>query len=125
VKPKSLYFVASSLRDLKKLPEEVRQAFGYALHLAQVGDKHPSAKPLKGFGGGGVVEVVEDAEGGTYRVMYTVKFRGAVFVLHAFQKKSKRGAATPLADMELVRTRLKLAEAAYDAMEQAHGQEPN
>jgi phage-related protein len=125
LRPRSLYFVASSLKDLKRLPEGVRQAFGYALHLAQIGDRHPSAKPLKGFGGGGVLEVVEDDEGGTYRAMYTVKFKGTVFVLHAFQKKSKRGVETSLADMNLVRARLKLAEAAFDAMEHPHGQDTN
>ena len=122
---KELHFISSSLRDLKKLPDEVRQAFGYALYLAQLGDKHPSARPLRGFGGAGVVEVVEEDSGGTYRVVYTVRFKDAVFVLHAFQKKSKRGIATPLADLELVKTRLKLAEAAYAEMEHEHGQEPN
>jgi phage-related protein len=125
VKPRPLYFVAGSLKDLQRLPAEVRQAFGYALHLAQLGGRHPAAKALTGFSGGSVVEIVEDDEGGTYRVMYTVKFKDAVFVLHAFQKKSKRGSATPLAEMKLVKARLKLAEVAHNAMERSHGQDPN
>jgi phage-related protein len=125
LKPKSLYFVSGSQKDLRGLPLKVRQSFGYALYLAQLGDRHPSAKSLRGFGGGGVVEVVEDDEGGTYRVMYTAKFKDAVFVLHAFQKKSKRGISTPIAEMKLVRSRLKLAEEAYSAMEHTHGQESN
>ena len=125
VKLKELYFISSSLRDLKKLPDEVRQTFGYALYLAQLGDKHPSAKPLRGFGGAGVVEVVEDDAGGTYRVIYTVKFKDAVFVLHAFQKKSKHGITTSLTDIELVKARLKLAATAYAELEREHGQEPN
>ncbi len=84
---------------------------GYALSLAQAGDRHDAVKVLKGFGGAGVLEVVEDDAGGTYRAVYTVKFKEAVFVLHCFQKKSKRGIATPAVDMDIIRTRLKVAEA--------------
>lgn len=84
---------------------------GYALRLAQQGDKHPDAKPLKGFGGGSVLEIVEDNDGDTYRAIYTVRFADAVYLLHAFQKKSKRGAKTPAEDIELVKRRLKVAEA--------------
>ncbi len=83
---------------------------GYALHFAQAGDKHPSAKPLKGFRGAGVLEVVEDHDGNAYRAVYTVRLAGAVYVLHAFQKKSKKGAATPKRELDLIRKRLKLAE---------------
>ena len=93
------------------LPTDVRRLFGFALSLAQAGDKHDAAKVLKGFGGAGVLEVVEDDAGGTYRAAYTVKFVEAVFVLHCFQKKSKRGIATPKSDMDIVHARLKLAEA--------------
>jgi phage-related protein len=93
------------------LPLEVRRFFGYALSLAQNGDRHDAAKVLKGFSGGGVLEVIEDDAGGTYRAIYTVKFREAVFVLHCFQKKSKQGITTPKADMDIVRARLKVAEA--------------
>ena len=84
--------------------------FGFALYLAQDGRKHEQAKPLSGFGSAGVLEVVEDWDRSTYRAVYTVRFESAVFVLHIFQKKSKRGAATPEADMDLIRERLKVAE---------------
>ena len=87
----------------------VEDLFGYALSLAQDGRKHEQAKPLKGFGSAGVLEVVEDWDRSTYRAVYTVRFEGVVFVLHIFQKKSKRGAATPKADIDLIRERLKVA----------------
>ncbi|YBS61696.1 type II toxin-antitoxin system RelE/ParE family toxin [Pseudomonas aeruginosa] len=90
--------------------DNVRRRFGYALSLAQIGDQDDAAKVLKGFGGAGVLEVVEDDAGGTYRAVYTVKFAEAVFVLHCFQKKSKSGIATPKADMDIIRARLKVAE---------------
>ena len=93
------------------LPVEVRRSFGYALSLAQAGDRHDAAKVLKGFGGAGVLEIVEDDTGGTFRAVYTVKFTEAVFVLHCFQKKSKRGVATPKTDLDIIRARLKVAEA--------------
>jgi len=87
----------------------VRKEIGHALYFAQKGDRHSSAKPLKGFGGAGVLEIVENYDGDAYRAVYTVKFVGAVYALHCFQKKSKRGATTPLADMELIRKRLSAA----------------
>ena len=90
------------------MPEIVQDSFGYALHWAQLGLKHADAKPLKGFGSAGVLEVVESAEGGTYRAVYTVKLADAVYVLHCFQKKSTHGIATPKPD--LIRDRLKMAE---------------
>ena len=93
------------------MPVAVRRFFGFALSLAQAGDKHDAAKVLKGFGGAGVLEVVEDDAGGTYRAVYTVKFAEAVFVLHCFQKKSKRGIATLAEDMNIIYARLKIAEA--------------
>jgi phage-related protein len=93
------------------LPPDVRRRFGYALSLAQRGDQDDAAKVLKGFGGAGVLEVIEDDAGGTYRAVYTVKFVEAVFVLHCFQKKSKSGIATPKTDVDLIHTRLKVAEA--------------
>jgi len=92
------------------LPTGVRKFFGYALSLAQAGDQHDAAKVLKGFGGAGVLEVVENDAGGTYRAVYTVKFVEAVFVLHCFQKKSKQGTATPKEDMDIIRIRLKVAD---------------
>ncbi len=110
---KPVEWVGSSLEDLKDFPEEVQQAVGYALYLAQCGEKHPWAKPLKGFKGAGVLEVVEDFDGDTYRAVYTVKLAGVIYVLHAFQKKSKQGIATPQQDIELMETRLKRAKEHY------------
>lgn len=83
--------------------------FAYGLYLAERGGKHPGAKPLKGFGGSGVLEIVEDHDGSTFRAVYTVKLSDAVYVLHAFQKKSKKGIATPKADLDLIKDRLKQA----------------
>jgi len=108
---KPIEWIGSSHKDLMALPTDVRRLFGFALSLAQSGDKHDAAKVLKGFGGAGVLEVVEDHVGGTYRAVYTVKFAEAVFVLHCFQKKSKRGTATPKEDMDIIHARLKIAEA--------------
>lgn len=93
------------------MPDDVQDTFGYALHQAQVGKKHEQTKPLKGFGSAGVLEVVEDSDGSTFRAVYTVKFSEAVYVLHCFQKKSTHGIATPKPDMDLIRERLKAAEA--------------
>jgi phage-related protein len=101
-----LVWIGPSLADLRDFPEEVRQVMGFALYLAQAGDKHPDAKPLKGFGGAGVLEVVDRFAGGSYRCVYTTRFTGAVYVLHAFQKKSRRGIATPKRAMDLIRARL-------------------
>lgn len=107
--PKPFEWIGSSKKDLKALPDEVMDVFGYALFLAQTGGKHDQAKPLKGFGSAGVLEVVEDWQGNTYRAVYTVRFAERVFVLHVFQKKSKSGIATPKPDMNLIRERLKTA----------------
>ncbi len=93
------------------MPDAVQQVFGFALFHAQIGKMHPAAKPLKGFGSAGVVEIVEDSRGNTYRAVYTVRFAGAVYVLHCFEKKSKRGIETPKREMDLIRERLKEAEA--------------
>ena len=111
--PKPVFWVASSRKDLKKFPKSARQTVGQALFDAQTGGKHPDAKPLKGFHGAGVLEVVEDDNGNTYRAVYTVKFAGAVYVLHAFQKKSKSGGKTPAEEIEKVKARLKEAEKHY------------
>ena len=92
------------------MPEKVQADFGYALYVAQQGDKHRNAKPLTGFGGGGVVEIVSDYRGDTFRCIYTVRLAGSVYVLHAFQKKSKKGRATPKAEIELLKARLRDAE---------------
>ena len=106
---KQLVWIASSKKDLCEFPDNVRQVMGYALYLAQRGDKHPGAKPLKGFHGAGVLEVVDDFDGDSFRTVYTVRLADVVYVLHAFQKKSKSGIATPLRDINLVRERYELA----------------
>ena len=110
---KKLIWIGSAKKDLMAMPAEVKDTFGYALHQAQIGKKHAQAKPLKGFGSAGVLEVVEDSGGGTFRAVYTVKFGDAVYVLHCFQKKSTHGIATPKRELDLIRERLKRAEALY------------
>lgn len=112
--PKSVRWVAGSKEDLSDFPEEVRRRVGGALWDAQIGRKAPYAKPLKGFGGAGVLEIVDDFDGDTFRAVYTVRFRKAVYVLHAFQKKSKHGIATPKAELDLIRRRLKGAREDYE-----------
>jgi phage-related protein len=106
---KPLVWMATSLEDLKTFPDEVRRSMGYALYLAQDGKKHVDAKPLRGFGGAGVLEVVEDFDGNAFRAVYTVRLAGVVYVLHAFQKKSKKGVKTPTAEIDKVKARLKVA----------------
>jgi len=103
-------FIGPSRRELKSLPETVRGTFGHAFHVAQCGGEYESVKALKGFGGRGVLEVVEDFEGNAYRAVYTVRFAQAVYVLRAFQKKSKTGIATPKAEIDLIKARLRAAE---------------
>jgi phage-related protein len=105
---KPVVWVGDSLRVLRTFPAPVQDEVGYALFLAQRGEKHESAKPLKGFGAG-VLEIVSDHRGDTFRAVYTVRLGERVFVLHAFQKKSKRGAATPQAELEMIKRRLKRA----------------
>jgi len=105
-----LLWIGSSREDLRGFPREVRRDIGYALYAAQKGATDPSAKPLSGFGGRSVVEIIADHEGDTWRAVYTVRFAEAVYVLHAFQKKSKRGIATPRRDVDLIRRRLAEAE---------------
>lgn len=112
---KPVNWVGQSLDDLKAFPAEVQSVMGFALRQAQGGDKHVSAKPLKGFTGAGVLEIVEDHDGDTYRAVYTVRFSEAVYVLHAFQKKAKRGIATPQRDLDLVRQRLAKAQEVHEA----------
>lgn len=109
--PKQLFWVGASKKDLVAMPEEVQNFFGFALHQAQIGKKHESAKPLKGFGSAGVLELIEDWLGDTYRAVYTVKYGASIYVLHCFQKKSTKGIATPRPDLEKIQARLKLAEA--------------
>ena len=111
IKPVS--WIGSSYKDFREFPVPVQDAMGYALYQAQIGLKHGSAKPLKGFGGAGVLELVADHVGDTFRAVYTVKFATAVYVLHAFQKKSKSGIKTPTEDTQLIQRRLRAAEADY------------
>jgi phage-related protein len=112
---KPVVWVGDAKQALTAFPEEVVRAVGFALYEAQKGSKHPHAKPLKGFGGAGVLEVVEDFDGSTFRAVYTVRLAGRVYVLHAFQKKARHGIATPKADIELVKKRLRWAEEAHAA----------
>jgi phage-related protein len=112
-RPKPLVWIGSSKKDLKTFPEEIQDVLGYALYVAQMGGKHPDAKPLKGFGGAGVLEIVDDHQGDTYRAVYTVKLREVVYALHAFQKKSTTGIATRKQDIDLVKQRLRQAQELY------------
>lgn len=106
---KPLFWVASAKKDLLEMPEQVIDVIGYALYLAQSGLKHLQAKPLKGFGSACVLEVVEDDDGNTYRAVYTIRFDNGVYVLHCFQKKSKKGIKTSKQDVDLIDARLKIA----------------
>ena len=110
---KPVRFVGSSRQDLVDFPEEVRRDIGFALSFAQDGEKHPAAKPLKGFKGSGALEIVADHRGDTYRAVYTIRFAAVVYVLHAFQKKSKSGIKTPRHETDLIARRLKTAETDY------------
>ena len=114
IPPKPVRWVGSSRDDLCGFPQEVRRRVGGALWDAQCGLKAPYAKSLRGFGGAGVLEVVDDHDGNTYRAVYTVRFAGAVYVLHALQKKSKRGIATPKVELDLIKQRLKHAREDYE-----------
>lgn len=108
---KKLLWVENSRKNLLSFPEDVKDFIGYALYHAQQGTKHPAAKPFKGFKGAGVLEIVDDYDGDTYRAVYTVKFKEKVYVLHAFQKKSKSGIKTPQKDIDLIQARYKQVEA--------------
>ena len=107
---KPVIWVGSSRKDLREFPDAVRDHIGYALYVAQCGGKHRDAKVMTGFGGAGVVEIVKDYRGDTFRAVYTLRHAGVVYVLHAFQKKSKSGRETPRRDMDLIKQRLREAE---------------
>lgn len=109
-RPKPLRWVGDSRKQIQRFPEPVKDEIGQALWVAQEGGKHRSAKPLKGFKSAGVLEVVQDFAGDTYRAVYTVRLKSAVYVLHCFQKKSRKGVETPKADMNLIMERLRAAE---------------
>ena len=110
---KPLYWVGAAKKDLMTFPEAVKDNLGAALSVAQFGGKHPASKPWRGQGPG-VLEIVEDHRGDTYRAIYTVRFKAAVYVLHAFQKKSPKGIKTALSDIELVARRLQAAQLDYE-----------
>ena len=109
---KPVLWVGSSRADLKQFPDPVQDRMGFAIYQAQTGLRHRDAKPLKGFGSG-VLEAVARHDGDTFRAVYTVRFESAVYVLHAFQKKARRGIATPKKELDLVRRRLRVAEQHY------------
>jgi phage-related protein len=109
--PRELVWVGTAKGDLTGFPKPVQRAVGFALFRVQQGRTPATARPLKGFGGAGVLEIVDDFDSNTYRTVYTVRLATAVYVLHAFQKKSTRGSATPRRDLALIRARLRLAEA--------------
>ncbi len=117
-RPRPVRWVGSSKEDLREFPDEVRWRVGGALWDAQFGRKASYVKPLRGFGGASVLEVVDSFDGDTFRAVYTVRFAGAVYVLHAFQKKSKRGIATPKAELDLIERRLKRAKEDYEQWSQ-------
>jgi phage-related protein len=106
---KPVVWVGSSRKDLCEFPEPVQNHVGYALYVAQRGGKHRDATPLAGFGGAGVVEIVNDYRGDTFRAVYSLRYAGRVYVLHAFQKKSKTGRETPRRDIDLIKQRLREA----------------
>ncbi len=114
--PTPIVWLGSTRKAVHNFPLTIRQAVGFALFQAQLGGKHEDAKPLKGFGGAGVLEIVERFDGDTYRAVYTVKFAGVIYVLHAFQKKSKKGIQTPKQDLDLIKKRLRQAKEDYQQM---------
>ena len=107
---KRLFWIGSSLEDLKEFPEEVQDEMGHGLYLAQMGERHMHAKTLSGFGNAKIIEIRENDRSGTYRVVYTIEMSEFIFVLHAFQKKSKSGISTPKQELDLIKHRLKEAE---------------
>jgi len=112
---KPVRWIGPAHRDWKNFPADVQDVMGHALYLAQLGKKAGNAKPLKGFKGAGVLEIFDDFESSTWRAIYTVQFKEAIYVLHAFQKKSRKGISTPKADIRLVEQRLKQAKDHYEA----------
>jgi phage-related protein len=112
-----LEFVGTARDDLSEFPLECKREIGLALRTAQKGEKAGNAKPMKGFGGAGVLEISSDFDGDTFRAVYTVKLKGTIYVLHAFQKKSKRGIKTSLNDINKIKARLKQATELHEEKE--------
>ena len=121
VVPKAVRWMGASKEDLSAFPDDVKRRVGRALWDAQIGLKAPFAKPLKGFGGAGVLEVVDDFDGNAYRSVYTARFAGVVYVLHAFQKKSTRGSSMPKSALALISRRLSQAQEDYESWRSNHG----
>lgn len=115
---KPVIWIGASYNDWKSLPDDVQDVMGYSLHLAQLGEKAGNAKPLSGFKGASVLEISDDYDSDTYRAIYTVKFQGIVYVLHVFQKKSKKGIATPKNHLQLIKQRLKEAKEYHEQHKQ-------
>lgn len=111
---KPVHFLGDSKAAISGFPVDVKEVIGYAIHEAQIGDKSPIARPMKGFDGSSVIEICDDYDGDTYRAMYTAKLAGVVYVLHAFQKKSKKGIQTPKPDIDLIKQRLKAAKTHHE-----------
>jgi phage-related protein len=122
--PKPCIFVGSSRKDLLGFPPPVRRNMGHALYEVQSGGEPLSAKALKGFGGRTILELIDDFDGDTFRAVYTVRFAGVVYVLHTFQKKSKKGIATPKREIELIKARLRDAEELHRARIEQVGRKP-
>jgi phage-related protein len=118
-----VFWIGSSRADLKAFPQPVQSDVGYALFAAQRGEEYRSVKALRGFGGRSVLEIVASHDGDTYRAVYTVKFKDAIYVLHAFQKKSTQGIATSKGDLDLVRRRLADAECHHKERQKTHGKD--
>ncbi|MGH8832570.1 MAG: type II toxin-antitoxin system RelE/ParE family toxin [Polaromonas sp.] len=118
---KPIKWIGSAKRDLDAMPEDVKDVFGHAIDLAQAGGRHQDAKAMTGFGSAGVLEVVENFRGDTFRAVYTVKFAGWVYVVHCFQKKSKSGIKTPKEDLDLINARLKAAKQDYEDWQTKQG----
>lgn len=115
---KRLFWIGSSREDLKEFPDEVQDEMGHGLYLAQIGERHNRAKTLSGLGNAKVIELRETDRSGTYRVVYTVEMAEFIFVLHAFQKKSKSGIATPKQDVDLIKCRLKEVDSLYKELKE-------
>jgi phage-related protein len=122
--PKPCIFVGSSRKELLGFPPPVRRNIGHALHEVQNGGEPLSAKALKGFGGRTILEIIDDFDGDTFRAVYTVRFAGVVYVLHVFQKKSKKGIATPRREIDLIKSRLRDAEELHRARTEQGGRKP-
>ncbi|WP_249274154.1 type II toxin-antitoxin system RelE/ParE family toxin [Parachlamydia sp. AcF125] len=120
---KRLFWIGSSREDLKEFPDEVRNEMGHGLYLAQMGERHNHAKTLSGLGSAKIIEIRENDRSGTYRVVYSVEMEEFIFVLHAFQKKSKSGISTPKQDVNLIKRRLKEAESLYKELTRENNNE--